>query len=465
LNYLISGFECDFENMRYPIICVPGFFRKHLGPNNIPDIESKFGSIFDFIDSSKPFFNEYRTFYINKYLGVYHSEKKTDYTNAINFRCLICPPGYYCPKGAHEPLPCPRGHYCESQSGDKMPCKQGYYNQFEKQYKCKECDFGFICPYEMMESYLPCPSGFICNNTRIGTTFYNHEGTVFNKAYACPVGHYCPEGSLSLGPKCKTGNRCPAGSATMEPCLPGTYQDEEGQDRCILCPYGHTCFNSTTTIPSPCRKGRVCDQRGLISPVKLCPDGLVCLERVGIISTNGSDIGLPINRLPDDEELRFKYPFISPDLCPRGHFCKKGTEKKNSESGILTTPQPCNIGEYNDLEGQAFCKQCPAGFECPEKGLSYRIPCREGFYRQFDPTILSCVPCPEGTYGEFKSGYASTKNEIENNQGRPGFTSVANCTDCPPGVVCTGLNLTLNSFRCNYKYLKNRQKFKIKINK
>lgn len=324
-----------------------------------------------------------------------------------------------------------------------MPCKQGFYNPKPMQYECKICDLGMFCPFEAMETFNDCPSGYMCNNTQIGTTYWNHTGTVFNKAYPCPVGSYCPQGSLTAGPKCEPGNKCPAGSAIMEPCLPGTFQDRGGQDRCIDCPIGYFCFNSTSINPIVCTKGRVCDERGLISAVKLCPEGLVCIG--GIASTNNTIEGLPPIKSVDEEEMRERFPFQLPELCPKGYFCKMGTEQRSSIAGDLTTPQECNIGEYNELEGQHVCKPCPAGFQCPRRGMAYREPCPEGFYRPFDPSTFNCIPCPEGTYGELKNEYSVY--ELENNLAKPGFTHVSNCTDCPPGVVCIGQNLTLQSFR------------------
>ena len=56
--------------------------------------------------------------------------------------------------------------------------------------------------------------------------------------------------------------------------------------------------------------------------------------------------------------------------------------------------------------------------------------CQQGFYRNNDPSIINCIPCPAGTYGNFT-----------------GATQVSQCIKCPSGIVCIGLNLTIDSLK------------------
>lgn len=249
-------------------------------------------------------------------------------------------------------------------------------------------------------------------------------------------------GSTTVGSICPKGYKCSGSSGAPEPCIPGTFQDKEGQTNCTQCPIGYYCVNSTTINPIECQAGRVCDRRGLISPSTLCPYGWICTGNVGSINEQIP----PITKTDLEEiQIREKYPFILPIMCNKGYYCSIATERKETIMGDLTTPQPCNSGDYNDEEGKSECKPCPAGFECPDKAMTYKIPCKEGFFRPQDSSYLNCVPCPEGTYADYQNQY--TNEDMINNLVNPGFTDINNCTMCPSGIVCISQNLTLKSFK------------------
>ena len=96
----------------------------------------------------------------------------------------MCGPGYYCPRGAVEPVPCDGGMYCEF-SGQEAPtalCFPGYY----------------------------------CN----------HSSSEPDQ-HICPAGHYCG-----------------LGTAVPEPCPAGTFSLSSGNDQladCINCTGGVYC--------------------------------------------------------------------------------------------------------------------------------------------------------------------------------------------------------------------------------
>ncbi len=62
-------------------------------------------------------------------------------------------------------------------------------------------------------------------------------------------------------------------------------------------------------------------------------------------------------------------------------------------------------------------------------GIIDPLKCPKGTYRPNDTNLMTCQPCPEGTFGEFQS-----------------LVDKSNCTNCPEGVVCIAQNLTINSF-------------------
>ena len=43
-----------------------------------------------------------------------------------------------------------------------------------------------------------------------------------------------------------------------------------------------------------------------------------------------------------------------------GHFCPMGSSQQRA----------CEPGQYQDFEGKAFCKSCPAGKFCPDSSMS-----------------------------------------------------------------------------------------------
>lgn len=55
-------------------------------------------------------------------------------------------------------------------------------------------------------------------------------------------------------------------------------------------------------------------------------------------------------------------------ICPTGHYCVEGSL---FELG-------CDIGYYQDSQGQASCKICPAGKMCPESNMTNPVDCQSG---------------------------------------------------------------------------------------
>jgi hypothetical protein len=64
-------------------------------------------------------------------------------TNISSDNGYSCPPGYWCPRGALEPIPCPPGSYRSSNGAanetDCLPCSTGYYQDSFGQDSCLTC--------------------------------------------------------------------------------------------------------------------------------------------------------------------------------------------------------------------------------------------------------------------------------------------------------------------------------------
>lgn len=149
------------------------------------------------------------------------------------------------------------------------------------------------------------------------------------REHPCPVGKYCPKGSLPID--------CPV----------NTYRDKEGGQNisdCFPCPAGFWC-----QYPG------MSDYRLFSCPIgKYCPEGqppVFCPGGRQRNSTGGRD---------------------SSDCkpCPAGFYCPFNSTQY---SGI-----PCAPGTYcsnNETDGAASEKECPGGYYCPARtGTPFHCP-------------------------------------------------------------------------------------------
>lgn len=131
----------------------------------------------------------------------------------------------------------------------------------------------------------------------------------------CTQGYFCESGANkstpidgSTGNICPLGKYCPQGSALGTDCPPGRYGNTTGlaaETDCPLCDAGYYC-------PMP----------ALTAPYQQCEAGHYC--QIGAQYAN------PFNQT-------WGY------LCPKGHYCPKGTP----------TPISCGRGTYQPDEGQS----------------------------------------------------------------------------------------------------------------
>lgn len=225
------------------------------------------------------------------------------------FTCYECPPGFYCPnKGTINPIPMPAGCYspnsgnffnCPSTSVPGYYCPKGSINQII-------CPIGTYCDTMSMSSPKICPLGTYNSNT---------GSTSINDCLSCPVGKYCPIGTL-FPISCPAEYYCKSGSVNLTACPPGFY-----------CPY-------STTILNECPPGFYCPESS--STPFPCPIGSYCPK--------GSSSGIP---------CRGGYE------CPFGSFseiiCQKNTFSLPS-SGSCTQ---CPFGQFTLKEGAIECDECP----------------------------------------------------------------------------------------------------------
>ena len=152
-----------------------------------------------------------------------------------------CKSGYYCPRGSHTPTEviCPAGKKCLAGAGNYTNCDPGSYTLIPGQSNCEIC-----------------PAGAYCDPDEVVINEIEWEKAITYKP--CPVAHYCPEGTRSIG--------------DAKPCPVGTYSEQSflGEDislktfglkkaiECTPCPPGYFCPSPATTEPEKCGDGYYC---------------------------------------------------------------------------------------------------------------------------------------------------------------------------------------------------------------
>ncbi|XP_030007195.1 multiple epidermal growth factor-like domains protein 11 [Sphaeramia orbicularis] len=362
-----------------------------------------------------------------------------------------CSPGYHCPRGSIDPhaTPCPRGHYCPLGTPVPLPCPIGNMKSSYGGFTEGACQ--------------PCPPGHYCSQSGMA-----------EPSGQCAEGYYCPEGQSFQSPQqhvCSAGHYCKKGSAMESACLPGSYQQRQGQGSCETCPPGFYCQDQGMIVPLPCERGFYCpggsvnqhacpagtygNMSGLIEKrqCSLCDPGMYCkgegrTSPIGPCAAGFVCVGGASELSPSDNLTG--YP------CPPGFFCPVGT----------AVPKPCPKGTYSEQTGlvdESQCCSCSPGFYCSETGLStVSGPCLPGFYclegSQTATPVSSasggvcpaghyCVegssvpsPCPSGSYQNDTGG-----KSIEDCKPCPiGQFQAASgqnqCNLCPPGFHCQDLN-------------------------
>jgi hypothetical protein len=140
--------------------------------------------------------------------------------------CDRCPSGYTCKAGIQEK--CPQYKVCVITESYDYPyaktCEGGFYMTSD-QFGVKTHDDCISCP---LSKY--CQASRIVNNCAPGYVCLEesdaHRPDIDDKAYACPLGYYCPEGT-------KSPILCPIGTFTnttaakqiseCTQCQPGKY--------------------------------------------------------------------------------------------------------------------------------------------------------------------------------------------------------------------------------------------------
>ena len=158
--------------------------------------------------------------------------------------------------------------------------------------------------------------------------------------FSCPVGHYCPAGSV-------------------EPirCENGTYQDQTTQWTCKTCPAGYFCDNTVDIVI-------------LDNSTTVCPMGMYCPEGTRYSNEFKCPIGTFNNRTGKyvlveyvAYVLRNYVGKVNPDQFT-SIIVRLGMEEENDCT-------PCSGGYYCDLHGMVTpVDLCNPGYYCKQNAMT-----------------------------------------------------------------------------------------------
>eukprot|EP00948_MAST-09A_sp_MAST-9A-sp1_P001445 g1445.t1 len=350
---------------------------------------------------------------------------------------------------------CGSGRYRDSTSSTCKACEAGRYSSENATGACKSCEAGYV---NLNEGQTSC-------TTKCSAGKYSLTGASF--CLNCPAGRSSKQIGLNSSDYCTPVSAGKYANATgnAKDCQAGQYQDEEGQTFCKLCPAGY--YNgqhgqSECTTPCPagkyslegasfcqnCPAGRSSNQVGLDSSNACIP---VPIGKYA--NSDGNQTSCPPGQYQDEEGQTFC------KLCPAGYF--------NEQVGQSSCATPCPGGKYS-LEGARFCLNCPAGRSSNQIGLNssdYCTPvpagkyanaagnatnCQAGQYQDEEGQTF-CKLCPAGYYNDQTTqtsctnqcpiGTYSTEGSIRCQKCAGGFKGIRagatsledGCEKCPVG--------------------------------
>ena len=137
---------------------------------------------------------------------------------------------------------------------------------------------------------------------------------------------------------------------------------------CVSCPLGHACANAAVE-PTPCVPGTYQANEGQVQNCQACPAGT----------------------------LATRYGQATCDICPAGHGCDDLKTAIQCSPGTASLPgeascRPCVGGTIALYAGATACLGCPRGHSCQDPDDA--VPCASGTYSLGNMT--NCTACPPG---------------------------------------------------------------------
>jgi hypothetical protein len=268
-----------------------------------------------------------------------------------------CETGHYCPEGSAALTPCPVGTYNDARSStseqDCLACPPGYYCNVAGKTWAQLSAMG-------SPNFGTCTAGYVCSSA---STIANPTDDIVGKI--CPVGHYCPAGTVTEI-ECPSGSYSPnQGAATCTTCPAGQYCPSPGMSSTITCSAGRYCPSGSVTETwcpygtynvntgstgsgacTACDATYYCDEEGMaaLKTSKQCAAGYICVGRATHAYPPAITATTSINR-----------------KCPPGYTCNVGSSVVGAA---------CAAGTYENSYASSACKSCPPGYYCATTGLT-----------------------------------------------------------------------------------------------
>jgi hypothetical protein len=313
-------------------------------------------------------------------------------------------------------VPSPVGHYVDADgAGSATPCARGKYQDVQGNTECKTCPAGKYCDREGLAAGVDCPAGYYC----VSGLWSYHGGL-------CGPGTYCPTGS-SVAKPCDAGKYCLGSglAAATGPCMAGYYCKSAASvpnpidgTTGDMCPKGSYCDEGASSA-TPCAAGTYSDRQGASSSsfCSACPDGLQC-ESAGQ--------ALPVHECPAGFHCTYSSSSVTGTVknkCSKGHYCP----------ALEAAELVCPPGQYQDEEGKAVCKVCPAGKKCGDlwTGAIATEDCPAGFFCPGSAAKHSTLPeYPFNTLNRYATAYPCPPGTLLSASG------ASTCPACPEKQHC-----------------------------
>lgn len=412
----------------------------------------------------------------------------------------VCQAGYYCPEGSISPTAFPCGNenfFCPSGSVTRTPVFPGHYTDSitltsvgiegskttvlnpEKEDDVRRRTNQAICPvghYCTGGNKYPCPAGRYGSIEGLVDPLCRGNGSASLLSYAprnptltldsvCPIGYYCPQGSVepiicpagrygdapglttpACSGSCLKGHWCRAGStsATQNACVAGIYGATDGLKTAACNENCEVVLESESTLPTtvtttaarltadslPVSSSLFCVPRQCEAGY-YCPSGSTsprmydCGPSAAVFCPPGSSVATPVSlgyytvgalSQPNQQQSELdQYNRIAEVECEPGHYCMDGVR--------YICPQGY-AGITSGLHDPTCSGLCAPGYYCESGSTSTKqYACKD-----------THVYCPLGSYEPTfvpNGFYAIGQND----------TTMATRSDiapCPPGHYCIG---------------------------
>jgi hypothetical protein len=388
----------------------------------------------------------------------------SSYGSTTDSRGGICPVGHYCLENSAFPSQCPVGTYMSHTGATGGTLYAGV------QIFCDLCGAGKACASKGMTSTgtLPCAAGYFCKMGAPSATPICSSAFCENLYGICPIGHYCPVGTINPL-LCPDGTYMDVtGASVCKTCPEGYYcASNVAPERYMDCPLGYYCPASTGPSWIPCPAGRFGARTNLaaIDDCTTCPPGKYC-SSAGLNQPNGNCTA-GFYCPPGSKNQWGMTEYTGNNTCPRGSYCPPGS----------AVPLPCPPGTYNPHLGISYiseCLPCSAGYYCDAYNLTQEVGlCDAGFFckgsspdRAPRNSTLSCQSidygdiCPPGSYCPIGSAspipcapgtYNTVAGQSQCMSCPSGYHCVANSIyfeDCPRGYYCPNGTKFATEFPC-----------------